>query len=173
MTEYFDVGNIVNTHGIKGEVRVQSITNLPEDRYAKGSPLVWFGKNNEPIDLVVTSHRVHKNFDLLKFEGYPSINDVEKLVGGMLKVSEDHLSEDLDENEFYYYEIIGLQVVDEEGNHLGKVKEIMSPGANDVWVVERPGKKDLLLPYIEPVILNIDLDKEEVTVHVMEGLDEE
>jgi len=171
MTEYFDVGKIVNTHGIKGEVRVNSITNYPKERYYEGSPLVLFKENEEPIELIIKSHRVHKNFDLLTFKDHFSINEVEKYVGGVLKVSEDYLFE-LSDDEFYLHEIIGLQVVDEEGENIGTVKEILSPGANDVWVVQRQGQKDLLLPYIDSVILHVDLEKNQVIVHVMEGLDE-
>ncbi|MDR4196659.1 16S rRNA processing protein RimM, partial [Bacillus cereus] len=77
----------------------------------------------------VKSHRKHKNFDLLSFEGHPSINDVEKYRDGILKVSKEETIE-LPENEFYYHEIIGAKVVEENGNELGKIKEILSPGAN-------------------------------------------
>jgi len=79
---------------------------------------------------------------------------------------------DLAENEFYYHEIIGLEVVEEDGTVIGKVKEILSPGANDVWVVKRKGKRDLLLPYIPPVILNVDVSQHRVDVSIMEGLDD-
>lgn len=170
MTNYYDVGKIVNTHGIKGEVRVLSITDSPEKRYKKQAVLTWFKEGESPIELVVRGHRQHKNFDLLMFEEYMSINDVEPLVGGVLKVSEEDLS-DLEEDEFYLHEIIGLNVVDEEGNVVGKVKEVISTGANDVWIVQRQNKKDLLLPYIDDVILDVDLEQEKVIVHILEGLD--
>lgn len=169
--EFFDVGKVVNTHGLKGEVRVISITNMPEERYFVGSPLIWFGDDSEQVELTVRSHRVHKNFDLVAFENHPTINDVEKYVGGLLRVSENHLLE-LNEDEFYLHEIIGCTVVDEEGIELGTVKEVLSPGANDVWVVQRQGKRDLLLPYIDPVILNVDIENNLITAHVMAGLDE-
>lgn len=169
--DYFDVGKIVNTQGIKGEVRVISITNKPEARYYEGAPLTWFGEKGEQIDLIVRSHRQHKQFDLLAFENYPTINEVEVLVGGVLKVSEEYLLE-LEEDEFYLHEIIGSTVVDEEGNELGRVKEILSPGANDVWVVQRQGKRDLLLPYIDPVILDVDVENKRITAHVLEGMDD-
>ncbi len=100
--------------------------------------LTLFQDGKAPVELTVKSHRKHKNFDLLSFEGHPSINDVEKYRDGILKVSKDN-SVDLAENEFYYHEIIGLHVL-EDGTELGKVKEILSPGANDVWVVQRPKK---------------------------------
>ena len=169
MTEFLNVGKIVNTHGIRGEVRVISQTDFPEERYRKGQRLTLFRENKAPLELTVAGHRKHKNFDLLTFEGYPTINDVEPLRGGILKVSKDELSE-LTENEYYYHEIIGLTVIDEQARELGKIKEILSPGANDVWVVQRKGKKDALIPYIESVVKQIDLDKGEVHIEIPEGL---
>lgn len=169
MTEYLNVGKIVNTHGIRGEVRVISQTDFPEERYKKGGKLTLFKQGMQPLELTITNHRKHKNFDLLTFEGYPNINDVEVFRDGILKVSEHDLT-DLEENEFYYYEIIGLNVIDEDGETLGKIKEILSTGANDVWIVQRKGKKDVLIPYIESVVKEIDLDAGVVHVEIPEGL---
>ena len=144
MTDYLNVGKIVNTQGIKGEVRVISKTDFPEERYQKGAPL-------------------------LLFEGHPNINDVEKYRDGILKVAKDNLAE-LAEDEFYYHQIIGATVYDETGSELGKIKEILSPGANDVWVVQRPKKKDLLLPYIEGVVTKVDVENQRIDVDIPEGL---
>ena len=169
MTEFLNVGKIVNTHGIRGEVRVISQTDFPEERYRKGQRLTQFRENKAPLELTVSGHRKHKNFDLLTFEGYPTINDVEPLRDGILKVTKDELGQ-LAENEYYYHEIIGLTVIDEQARELGKIKEILSPGANDVWVVQRKGKKDALIPYIESVVKQIDLEKGEVSIEIPEGL---
>ncbi|MGX7173734.1 ribosome maturation factor RimM [Enterococcus ratti] len=169
MTEYLNVGKIVNTQGIKGEVRVISTTDFPEKRYKKGAVLTLFQEKQAPIELTVKSHRKHKNFDLLSFEGHPSINDVENYREGILKVLKEE-AHDLKENEFYYYQIIGAIVVDEKGTELGKIKEILSPGANDVWVVQRSKKKDVLLPYIDSVVQTVDLENKIVHVEIPEGL---
>ncbi|MHC5269088.1 ribosome maturation factor RimM [Enterococcus sp. LJL98] len=169
MTEYLNVGKIVNTHGIRGEVRVISQTDFPEARYQKGAKLTLFRDGHAPLELTVSGHRKHKNFDLLTFEGYPNINDVEIFRDGILKVSEADLT-DLEENEYYYYEIIGATVIDEAGEKLGKVKEIFSTGANDVWTIQRQGKKDVLIPYIESVVKEIDVDAQEIHVEIPEGL---
>lgn len=169
MTEYLNVGKIVNTQGLKGEVRVISTTDFPEERYQKGAQLTLFQDGKAPVELTIKSHRKHKNFDLLSFEGHPSINDVEKYRDGILKVSKEEISE-LEENEFYYHEIIGLVVLDEAGEKIGKVKEILSPGANDVWVVQREKKKDLLLPYIASVVKEVDVANGVVHVEIPEGL---
>lgn len=171
VAEYYEVGTIVTTHGIKGEVRVQSITSHPEERYQAGSELMWFNEDETKHELLtVKSHRVHKSFDLLTFEGYGNINDIEQFVKGTLNVTADQKLE-LEEQEFYQYDIIGLSVYDESGNLLGTIKEILETGANDVWVVKRESKKDLLLPVIDSVVTEVDLEQEKVTVHVLEGLD--
>jgi 16S rRNA processing protein RimM len=169
VTDYLNVGKIVNTQGLKGEVRVISQTDFPELRYKKGAVLTLFQAKKEPIDLTIKTHRKHKNFDIVSFENHPSINDVEKYRDGLLKIAKENLTE-LPEDEFYYHQIIGLTVLDEAGQELGKIKEILSPGANDVWVVQRSKKKDVLLPYIDSVVKSIDLEKGQVVVEIPEGL---
>ena len=168
MTNYYKVGKIVNTHGIRGEVRVISTTDT-EERYQVGEQLFLFREKQDVLPLTIASYRRHKNFDLLSFEGYPNINDVESFRDGILKISEKQLRE-LDEHEYYYHEIIGLTVVDEDDKEIGKITEILSPGANDVWVVKRKGQKDALIPYIESVVKDIDLTEGIVHVEIPEGL---
>ncbi len=172
--EYYNVGNLVNTQGIKGEVRVISITDFPEDRFKKGNTLfVDDEKTHSMTKLAIDGVRKQKNFIILHFKGYDSINDVLKFKPGVLKVSEDSIPDDeLDEGEYYYHQIIGLSVV-EDGKQLGTVKEILSPGANDVWVVKRDHKQDLLLPKIDSVIKSVDLETGMIDVEVPEGLDDE
>ena len=123
------------------------------------------------MDVEIASHRKVKNFDIIKFKGMYHINDIEKFRDFSLKVAEEDLS-DLEDGEFYYHEIIGLEVY-ENDVLLGTIKEILQPGANDVWVVKRKGKRDLLLPYIPPVVLGIDIEQGRVDVEIPEGLDDE
>ncbi|KRK89821.1 ribosome maturation factor RimM [Lentilactobacillus sunkii] len=171
---YYNVGKIVNTQGLKGEVRVVSITDFPEKRFKIGHTVFAKPLNkHDLITLTIDGVRKHKGFILLHFKDHPSINDVEYLKPSELMIDEGSLSsDDLKPGEYYYHQIIGLQVVDPQGNPIGKVKEILSPGANDVWVVERVDQKDLLLPKIDSVVTNVDLDHGRITVDVPEGLDE-
>lgn len=170
--EFFNVGKIVNTQGLQGEMRVLSVSDFAEERFKKGSQLALFDEKDQFLMTVeIASHRQQKNFEIIKFKGMNHINDIEKYKGHTLKVSEDHLSE-LEDDEFYYHEIIGLDVY-EDNKLIGRISEILQPGANDVWVVKRKGKKDLLLPYIPPVVLNVDIPNKRVDVDIMEGLDDE
>jgi 16S rRNA processing protein RimM len=170
MEKWFNVGKIVNTHGIRGEVRVISKTDFPEERYKKGNTLYLFKENEiEPIPLKIESHRTHKNFDLLTFENYTNVNMAESLKGGILKVPESQLGE-LEEGEYYFHEIIGCTVYTDEGEEIGKIREILTPGANDVWVVKRNGGKEVLIPYIDEIVSKIDVEAKKITITPMEGL---
>ncbi len=170
MAEWFNVGKIVNTQGVKGEIRVISRTDFTEARYKVGNTLYLFkAEGTEPIEVTVKSHRVHKTFDLLTFEGYNNLDEVEKLRDYIIKVPKDQL-EELEENEYYFHEIIGCTVLTEEGEELGKISEILTPGANDVWVVKRKGGKDLLIPYIEEIVKDINITDKVIKIHLMEGL---
>lgn len=164
----FTVGKIVNTHGIKGEVKVFRITDF-EERFAIGETVYATKDGDTMIPFVIDGHRRHKGHDLLHFEGADLIDDVEHLKNSTLKISERQLTE-LDEDEYYYHEIIGCDVYTTDNEHLGPIKEILSPGANDVWVVNRSGGGDLLIPYISDVVKEVDITAQKVIIEPMEGL---
>ncbi|MFS1664274.1 ribosome maturation factor RimM [Streptococcus sp. zg-JUN1979] len=170
--QYFNVGTIVNTQGLQGEMRVLSVTDFAQERFKKGQELALFDDKDHFVTTVtIASHRKHKNFDIIKFKDMYHINAIEKYKGHRLKIAKENLQK-LDDGEFYYHEIIGLEVY-EDDTFIGRVKEILQPGANDVWVVAREGKRDLLLPYIPPVVLEVDRDHGRIQVAIMEGLDDE
>lgn len=169
MDKWYNVGKIVNTHGIKGEVRIISRTDFPEERYKVGNTLHIFQEEKVPIEVKVQSYRTHKNFDLVTFEGYGNVNDVEPFKGALVKINESQLGE-LEEGEYYFHEIIGCTVVTEEGEELGLIKEILTPGANDVWVVKGAKGKEILIPFIDDIVKKIDIREKRIIIHLMEGL---
>jgi 16S rRNA processing protein RimM len=77
---------------------------------------------------------------------------------------------ELEENEYYFHQIVGCSVITDEGETLGTITEILTPGANDVWVVKTPAGKEILLPVIDDVVLDVDVDQQQVKIHLMEGL---
>lgn len=170
--QYYLVGKIVNTQALRGEVRVMATTDFPEERFKIGATLAIFNGDKLVEMVEVDGHRLHKNFNLLHFKGKDNINDVEKFKGFDLKVAgTEREADELDENEFYYDDIIGLEVYTTENDYLGKIREITSLPSNDVWAIQRPNKgKDILIPYIEDIVLEIDLDDSRVVIDPMDGL---
>ncbi|MFW3454889.1 ribosome maturation factor RimM [Aerococcus viridans] len=170
--QYYLVGKIVNTQALRGEVRVMATTDFPEERFKIGATLAIFNGDKLVEMVEVDGHRLHKNFNLLHFKGKDNINDVEKFKGFDLKVAgTEREADELDENEFYYDDIIGLEVYTTDEIYLGKVREITSLPSNDVWAIQRPNKgKDILIPYIEDIVLEIDLADNRVVIDPMDGL---
>ncbi|MCD5322661.1 MULTISPECIES: ribosome maturation factor RimM [Pontibacillus] len=168
--ELYTIGKVVNTHGVRGEIRVIQVTDF-EERFEPGNQVYWVpqSKQDTPLLLTIKGHRMHKSFHLLHFEEYSSLNEVESLKGGTLAITKEQQTP-LDEGEFYYHEVIGCTVKTADGNVVGTVKEILSPGGNDVWVVGRPQQKDALIPYIEQVVTEVDITHKTITIEPMEGL---
>jgi 16S rRNA processing protein RimM len=167
--KFYTVGKLVNTHGLKGEVRVTSTTDFPDQRFRKGNELFLFHASlSAPLKLKIETRRAHKDFEILSFQGYSHINDIEKYKGGELKIPEEALME-LEDDEFYIHQLIGCEVVTDEGEALGKIVDVMQPGANDVWVVKGQ-RGEILLPFIDECIKEVDIANKRVVCHLMEGL---
>ncbi|WP_311407147.1 ribosome maturation factor RimM [Liquorilactobacillus uvarum] len=170
--EYYEVGRIVNTHGIKGEVKVAVTTDFADERFQKGKTLYILQDEGEKVvNLTIKNVRKFKQFQLLVFEGMEDINLMEKYKNSKLMISEQD-QEPLSDGSYYHHQIVGLHVIDETEKPLGTVKEILSLGANDVWVVERENNKDLLLPAIKDVIKEVNVEAGTVRVKLLDGLDD-
>ncbi|MBF0714850.1 ribosome maturation factor RimM [Gemelliphila palaticanis] len=163
------VGKIVNTHALKGELKVISTSDFIEERLSTGSKLIITRGNQVLKEVEVEYSREHKGAFLVKFLGIDSINEAEQYKNLHLKVEEEYL-EELEDGEFYYYEIIGCNVYDENNTFIGEVVDILQTGANDVWVVKNDEGKENLIPYIEDVVKNIDIDNKIINIETMEGL---
>lgn len=168
--QYYEVGRIINTHGIRGEVKVAVVTDFAEERFAPGAQLFVKLGDEQRQELTVENSRPHQQFCLVKFKGLDNINNVLVFRNCTLEVGEDQL-QPLPKGQYYYHQIIGLTVKTTDGQKIGTIKEIMPTGANDVWVVGRPHQKDLLLPNIPDVIKDVDLTDGLVEVELMEGLE--
>lgn len=166
MEDYFRVGVIANTHGIRGEVKVFPTTEDPQ-RF-KGMKEIILDTGSEKKVLEIASVRFFKNLVILKFKGIDSINDIERYKGRDLLVSRENAIP-LNEGEYYIADIIGATVVTEDGAQFGILKDVLTTGANDVYVVEHEGQ-EVLLPVIPDCVLARDMEQKIVTVHIMKGL---
>jgi 16S rRNA processing protein RimM len=162
------VGKVRRPHGVHGDVVAEIYTDFPE-RFIP-SKEIFLGEKH--LKLVITNHRQHNEGLLLGFEGVSSPEQAGRYRNQIISISTSDASE-LPEGRFYFHELIDLEVVDEGGNHLGTLTEILETGANDVYVVKSSTGSELLLPAIREVVLNVDLDAKKMRVHLIPGLADE
>ncbi len=165
-----EVGKIVNTHGLRGDVKVIAWMDSPEDFEVINT--IYMKTRTELKKLTVEKVRYQKNNLIVKFKEYGDINEVERFKNCVLYAERSELGE-LPEGTYYIVDLIGLRVVTEEGDEIGVIADVLNTGANDIYDVKREGKRNLLLPVIDDVVKDVDIDGGKVTVHIMEGLDDE
>jgi len=160
--EFLIVGYILAPWGIRGEVKVEVVTDFPE-RFAP-QKVVYL--NTRPLE--IESCRPHKQHLVVKLATIDSVEDAEKLRGQDLTIPRSELYP-LPEGQYYTFQLIGLKVVTTEGETLGRITDIMATASNDVYIVE--GKRgEILIPAIEDVVKSIDLKKGKIVIEVIEGL---
>lgn len=161
--DHVAVGRITGAWGIRGHVRVQPQTDFAE-RFDAGSTLYIDG-----VAARVTSTRPNKGGYIVLLDSVPDRNAAEALRGTLLTVPEQSLAE-LPEDTFYHFQLLDMDVYSDEGEYLGRVAEIIETPGNDVYIVRKPNERDLLLPAIRDVVLDVDTDSARMTVHLMPGL---
>ena len=164
------VGAIANTHGVRGEVKVFPMTD-DVNRFKKLKQVI-LDTGKEQQELTITQVKFFKNMVILKFKGFDNINDVEKWKGMPLYVTRQNAVK-CEEDEYFIADLIGLAVTSDEGEELGELCDVLSTGANDVYVIRKPGRKELLLPAIKECILDVDMENRDMHVHVLPGLMDE
>lgn len=167
MQDLLQVGVISSTHGIAGEVKVFPTTDdITRFDYLKD---VVLDTGKEKLELTVSGVKYFKNMVILKFKGIDNINDVEKYRGCSLWVTRENAVE-LKEDEYFICDLIGLNVITDEGEELGELIDVIQTGANDVYAVRTKEGREVLLPAIEQCVLNVNIEENTMTVHVMDGL---
>ena len=167
MQKRLEVGQIVNTFGIKGEVKVTPFTD--DINRFDDLKKVYVKTRKDDKQYKVENVRYHKNMVLLKLEGIENPEQAELLKNAYLEINrEDAIP--LEEGQYFIVDLIGLDVYTDEGQLLGKVDDIYNTGANDIYVVKDELGKQVLLPGIKEVIKQVDLDNEKIIVHLIPGL---
>lgn len=157
------VGRINGVWGLQGHVKVTALTSNPE-RLVKGVTLYVAGEPRRVLDVVRP-----QGYPCIRFEGFPDRTAAEALRGALIEIDEGDLAP-LPEGEYYLHDLEGLEVVTAAGEHIGRLKEVLTTGANDVYVIARPGKGDALIPAIADVVLSVDLEARRMTIEPMPGL---
>jgi len=159
------IGQILTTHGIRGEVKVLPLTDNPK-RYDE-LEYAYLELSPEYKKVHIESVKYHQDVLLIKFKEYPDINAAEQLRNTYICITREQLMP-LPPDHYYIFDLIGLNVYEKE-NYLGKIKDVISTGSNDVYVVEND-TKEILLPALKSVIKSIDLTNKKVFVELPPGL---
>lgn len=167
MEQVFQVGIISSTHGVRGEVKVFPTTD--DVKRFKKLKEVLLDTGKETLTLEIEGVKFFKQFVILKFKGYDNIDDIVKYRGKSLFVTRENAVK-LQKDEYFIADLIGLKVINEDGSFTGVLKDVMETGANDVYIVKSQNGKEVLIPAIKDCILEVDFEKEQVLVHLLDGL---
>lgn len=167
MQQYIDIGKIVNTHGIKGEVKVVPLTDDP-DRFLE-LKWVYLGKGTSLQKYNIESVKFFKTFTIIKFVEVQDMNTAEGLKDFFIKIDMENAVK-LPKDSYFIFDIIGCKVYEENGSLLGEIKDVLETGSNDVYVVQDENKKEILIPALKSVVREINIQDKKVVVILPEGL---
>jgi 16S rRNA processing protein RimM len=162
--QYLELGKITNLHGIRGEVRAVSWGDNIESLL--GYETVYVGKAHRPF--TVEAARVHKNFALFKFAGIDTPEKAQMLKGEIIYMVREKMNP-LPEGRYYIVDLIGVLAFLDNGEALGKVKDVITTGANDVFIIEGE-EKEYLIPFIPSCVKDVDMENKKITIVPIEGL---
>jgi len=165
--EFIIIGKVVSTQGNKGEVNVLPLTDSI-DRFKNLDNVFLRSKKSQTI-LNVEKIRKRKDTVILKLKDIENIEEAKMIVGSFLEVERKNAVK-LPKETYFIFEIIGLEVYDENNIFLGKVENVISTGSNDVYVVKSKDKEELFIPAIREVVKNVNLEKKRITIKMLDGL---
>lgn len=164
--EMIKIGVVVNTHGLKGTIKVKSFTDFKEERYKKGNTLYIHFKN-EFIPFTVKKYKTVKTLEYIDFDELTHINHVEKYKGSDLYIKQEQKHE-LEEDEFYFDELINMEV--HTDTFIGLVTDVREVPQGEMLVVKRENKKQALIPFLKQFIKEVDKENNIIYINNMEGL---
>ena len=167
MIEYFEIGVVANTHGLRGDLKIFPTTD--DVRRFDLLKIALLEINGERKEIPIERIWYHKQFAMLKLQGIDDANAGQRLKGARILVHRDNALP-LDDDEYYLADLLGLRVVSDLGEELGEIADVLFTGANDVYVVKNPQGEQILIPVIKKCVLNVDIAGGMVVVHLMEGL---
>lgn len=167
MTNYLEIGQIVNTFGIKGMVKVKPFTD-DISRFDELKKIYIKTKNNKE-EYEIEQVKYHKNMVLIKLKGIETPEQANLLRDSYLIINRED-AKPLEKDTYYIVDLIGLQVYTDEGKLLGILEDIFNTGSNDIYVVKDELGKQILLPAIKEVIKEVDIENKKIIIHLIKGL---
>ncbi|HKY04964.1 MAG TPA: ribosome maturation factor RimM [Blastocatellia bacterium] len=162
------IARIVKARGLRGEVACDIETDFPE-RFASLERVIVWMLDGTRLDLSVEDRWFHKGRVILKFEGYDSMTEAQRLAGGRLVIPESDAWQ-LEEGHYYEYDLVGSQVATKDGRKIGQVDRLMRTGGTDILVVESEGGREYLIPFADDICIEVDAESKQITIDPPEGL---
>lgn len=167
MEQLLQVGIITSTHGLRGEVKVYPTTD--DVRRFKKLKKAILDTGKEQITVEIEQVKFFKQFVILKMKGFDRIEDVEGLRQKSLYVTREHAVK-LKKNEYFIADLIGIRVFLEDGSAFGTITDVLQTGANDVYVIKTAAYGEVLVPAIRDCILDVKVEEQKMTIHLLDGL---
>lgn len=167
LPDFIVIGRIAKAHGIRGALKVEPLTDDPE-RFRLLEKVGLSFDDRPPTFFKINDLRIGTKFIILSLEGIQDRNEAEKWKRAYLEIPQSQRMP-LPEGQYYYFELLDLLVKTTQGELLGKIVDIISSPANDVYVVQSDDK-EVLIPAIPDVIKNIDIESGVMTIHLLDGL---
>ena len=161
-------GKISKVHGLAGEVKFLPHSRQLDNISTLERIFIYKKPGGPPTELTITKSRIHRNSAIIRIKGIDSIEDAEKLAGTVVYVESDDLNE-LDDGEYYWFDLIGLETYTDDGQFIGIVESLIDRSMQSLLVVKNEDKEHLI-PLIEPIVKEIDLENSKIIITPIEGL---
>ena len=168
MSKYVSVGKILNFHGIQGEAKVGFSKNQQD--FFCGLKMVFIRQADSYSPIKIKRIRLNKNSAIVKFEGINSIDEIVEYKGKIIFVEEQTIRESLEDDEFLIDELVGLDVLDQNGEKLGFVVGVSNNGANDLLSVKTKSKEVALVPFVKAIVTDVSINDKKIKIKNIEGL---
>lgn len=166
MNNLLEIGQIVNTYGIKGFIKVVPLVDYKEQ--FKDFHKIYIDLNKENDEFLIEEVKFSKDLVLLKLEGIETIEQAENFRNKYIKIKREDIK--LEKGAHFIVDLLGLEVYTDDGILLGNIKEVLQPGCNDVYIIKNNENKEILIPVIPDVVKKIDIENHKVIVHLIDGL---
>jgi 16S rRNA processing protein RimM len=167
--EYITIGKIINVRGLQGEVKIASLTDFPLLRYRRGQTVYLERNPSQPYQpLIVSQYRQHQGFDYVQFRDVNKIEMVQDWINCYVYADKHAIR--LKPDAFFFGDLKGLTVLNQDGQPVGIVTIIETIGSRPLLRMQRDGLPDVLIPFIKPFIVKVDLAAQQITVHFIEGM---
>lgn len=163
----FVIGKILKPHGVKGSVKAEIITSFPEHFLELNT--VYIEHENQKQAYSIEEARLSNRFVFLKFSEINDYDRADALRNHYIYIASKDLMP-LEENEYYIHDLIGMRVLDEDGNFIGTIRDVWTYTANDVYVLQTEDGQEKLIPAIKPVVKSVNTKERTMVIHVMEGM---